>query len=89
MAIVGSLVFLTAVFLTGYALYATFVPALPHINELMSDRPMADTPRMIRFGVDRRTARLMEQDRKLVTLRARNAAPIFATQPEARFRHAA
>lgn len=89
MTVIVSLVFLMALALTCYAFYATLVPALPRINELMAEPQMTGKPRMIYFGIDRRTAYRMEQEQKLVMLRARNAAQASIYKRAAPFRHAA
>ncbi len=77
MAIIVSLVFLLALLVTAYAFYATLVPALPQIEQLMLQTQPAGKPRMIYFGVDRRTVRQMEEAQKLVPLKPRTAAPII------------
>ncbi len=89
MAIVVSLVFLLALFVTAYALYATIVPAMPRIEALMAEEQPAGKPRMIYFGIDRHTARRMEEAQKLVAFQSRNAAPFIRRAPAVQLSRAA
>lgn len=89
MTLAVSLLFLTALAVTAYALYASIVPALPRIVELMEyDVPTDAKPRMIYYGIDRRTARRMEEEKRLVALGPRIAAPA-RIQRQTPLRHAA
>lgn len=89
MTLVASLFFLAALTVTAYALYISVVPALPHIADLMEGEIGRDAkPRLIYYGIDRRTARQMEEQKLLIALKPRAIVPELR-QRQTPLRHAA
>lgn len=82
MTLFASLLFLTSLAVTAYALFASVAPALPQIVDLMEGGNVADAkPRLIYYGIDRRTARQMEERNLLIALKPRiEASPLRQRQ---------